>query len=148
MTLEHGFLVTLHLLCAAVFIGVVAFEVLIIEGIRPYLPGPTMSLVEEGIHVRGRKIMPYVIATLFATGIGLLVRVHFDAWWPPFTSTFSTLLTVKVVLATSVLVHFGVAMWKSVCATMTSRIFRITHISVFTHLVAIAVLAKAMFFLD
>lgn len=143
--MEHGILLTLHLLCATLFIGIVAFEVLILESIRAHLPVGMMSLVEEGIHKRARKFMPYVVATLFLSGIGLLTRVYFNGWYPPFSSRFSTLLTIKILLALSVLVHFITAIRASVCGDMTSRRFKITHYSVFIHMVLIVLLAKGMF---
>lgn len=97
--MEYGVLITAHLLCAALFIGIVSFEALILESIRAHLPANMMSLVEEGIHKRARKFMPYVVIVLFASGIGLFARVHFDAWYPPLSSTFSTLLSIKILLA-------------------------------------------------
>lgn len=143
--MEYGLLLTTHLLCATLFIGIVAFEVLILESIRVHLPASMMSLVEEGIHKRARKFMPYVVATLFLTGIGLLTRVYFDGWYPPFSSRFSTLLTIKLLLALSVLVHFITAIRAAVCGNMTSLRFKITHYSVFIHMLFILLLAKAMF---
>ncbi|WP_421705125.1 CopD family copper resistance protein [Alloalcanivorax xenomutans] len=145
--MEYGVLITLHLFCAILFIGIVAFEVIFLENIRRYLPTGMMALVEEGIHRRARKIMPYVVGLLFLTGIGLLVRVYWSGWYPPFSSLFSTLLSVKIVLALSVLVHFITAIRASVCGSMNSRRFKITHYSVFVHMVLIVVLAKAMFYL-
>ncbi|MBS0613742.1 MAG: hypothetical protein JSS24_11275 [Proteobacteria bacterium] len=143
--MEHGILVTLHLICATLFIGVVAFEVLILEGIREHLPAATMALVEAGIQQRARRIMPYVVGLLFLSGIGLLTRVYFSAWYPPFSSRFSTLLTVKILLAISVLVQFIVAVRASVCGQLTSLRSKVTHYSVFIHMLLILLLAKAMF---
>jgi hypothetical protein len=142
---EYWVLLTLHLLCATLFIGIVAFEVLILESVRAHLPAGMMSLVEEGIQKRARRFMPYVVATLFLTGIGLVARVYFNSWYPPFSSPFSTLLTIKILLAFSVLVHFIMAIRASVCGNMTSLRFKITHYSVFIHMILILLLAKAMF---
>jgi len=145
--MEYLMLVTVHLLCAVLFIGIVAFEVLFLERIRAHLPDQMMALVEEGIHTRARKFMPFVVGLLFLSGLGLLTRIHLAGWFPPFNSTFSTLLTIKILLAISVLVHFITAIRASLCNCMTSRRFRITHYSVFAHMVFIVILAKAMFFL-
>ena len=145
--MNYGLLVTLHLLCGAIFIGVVAFEVLILEGIRPHLPAKTMSLVEQGIHLRGRKIMPWVVITLFVSGISM-AYIHFSNIGWPFESSFGTLLAVKILLAASVLVHFILAMKHSICGDMTSKRFKYTHLSVFAHMIIIVLLAKAMHFIQ
>ncbi|UXI03014.1 CopD family copper resistance protein [Photobacterium sp. TY1-4] len=138
---------SLHLLCASIFIGIVAFEVLILEGIRPYLPTKSMSLVEQGIHLRGRKIMPFVIATLFITG-AMMGYQHFSPLPSPFATSFSTLLTIKITLALSVLVHFILAMKYSICGNMTSKRFKYTHLSVFVHMLGIIILAKGMYYIQ
>lgn len=135
----------LHLLCATIFIGIVAFEVLILEGIRPHLPAKYMALVEEGIHTRGRKVMPWVVVTLFVTGIHMGVNYMRAMDWQPFNSSFGILLSIKILLAFSVLVHFILAMKHSICGNMTSKRFKYTHLSVFVHMIFIVILAKGMF---
>lgn len=144
--MEYPVLLVVHLSCAILFIGVVAFEVLFLEPIRRHLPDNMMELVEAGIHTRARRFMPFVVVLLFASGVGLLWRVYLEGWYPPFSSTFSTLLTIKVLLAVSVLVHFVTAIRASLCNCMTSRRFKLTHYSVFTHMVLIVTLAKIMFY--
>lgn len=145
--MHYGILVSLHLLCASIFIGIVAFEVLILEGIRPYLPAKSMSLVEQGIHLRGRIIMPFVIATLFITG-AMMGYQHLSPLSSPFATSFSTLLTIKITLALSVLVHFILAMKHSICGNMTSKRFKYTHLSVFVHMLGIIFLAKGMYYIQ
>jgi hypothetical protein len=56
------------------------------------------------------------------------------------------LLSIKIALALSVLVHFISAMRAAADGCMTSDRFRITHISVFIHMVLIVILAKSMFY--
>ncbi|PKG39239.1 CopD family copper resistance protein [Psychromonas sp. Urea-02u-13] len=145
--MSYSLLVTVHLLCATLFIGIVAFEVLILEGIRPHLPAKTMSLVEQGIHLRGRKIMPWVVVTLFISGI-TMATIHYSNIGWPLNSSFGTLLMVKIILAISVLVHFILAMKHSICGDMTSKRFKYTHLSVFFHMLLIILLAKGMFFIS
>ncbi len=145
--MSQGLLVTLHLFCATIFIGIVAFEVLILEGIRPFLPTQYMSLVEQGIHKRGRKIMPYFVATLFVSGILMAINYFSTIGWP-LNSAMGTLLSLKILLATSVLVHFILAMKHSVCGSMTSKRFKYTHLSVFAHMILIVFLAKGMFYIQ
>lgn len=139
-------LIIVHLLCATIFMGIVAFEVLILEGIRPHLPAKYMSLVEEGIHKRGRKVMPYVVATLFISGITMAVGYFRGMGWEPFSSSFGIFLSIKILLALSVLIHFILAMKHSICGSMTSLRFKVTHLSVFIHMIFIIILAKGMFY--
>jgi hypothetical protein len=145
--MDTELLLMLHLLCAILFIGVVAFEVLILEGIRSFLPVQHMTLVEQGIHIRGRKIMPPIVVLLFITG-ATMAYAHFEAMdWQIFDSSFGILLSLKILLALSVLVHFILAMKHSICGTMTSKIFKYTHLSVFIHMILIVVLAKSLFYI-
>lgn len=145
--MEYGAILTVHLLCATIFIGIVSFEVLILEGIRKYLPAQTMSLVEQGIHMRGRKVMPYVVVSLFFSGI-YLASQRFTGVNSIFESSFTILLSIKILLALSVLTHFIVAMKYAICGNMSSRRFKYTHLSVFIHMLLIIFLAKGMFYLQ
>ena len=140
-----SFVLITHLLCATIFIGIVAFEVLILEGIRPMLSESAMQNVEKGIHTRGKKIMPYVVTLLFITGIYMGFNYMQGMNWQPFESAFGLMLSAKILLALSVLVHFILAMKHSICGTMSSKRFKYTHLSVFTHMVLIVFLAKGMF---
>lgn len=143
----HGVLVTVHLLCAAVFIGIVAFEVLVLEGVRQHLPVSHMALVEEGIHRRGRRVMPWFVGLLFASGISMALHSYRDILMAPWTTPMGTLLVLKITLAASVLTHFILAMKHAICGTMSSKRFKYTHLSVFIHMVLIVFLAKGMFYL-
>ncbi len=146
--MAHGILVTAHLLCAIVFIGIVTFEVLILESIRSHLPGQTMSLVEEGIHRRARRIMPWIVGLLFVTGAAMAGTTYASSLAAPLASSFGTLLAAKIVLALSVLVHFVLALKHAICGSMTTRRFKYTHLSVFLHMILIVLLAKGMFFVQ
>lgn len=141
----YPFAVILHLLCAIGFIGVVFFEVFILEGMRPRLGAATMEAVEAGLVRRARQIMPFVVGLLFASG-GYLGYEQFSASGLSWSNSFSVLLAIKVALALSVLVHFITAMRASLTGCMTSDRFRRTHISIFIHMVLIVILAKSMFY--
>lgn len=143
--MSYPFLVTIHLLCATLFIGVVFFEVLILEGIRKQIGDQLMPQVETGLIARARKIMPWVVATLFITGLSM-ASFHWGALRQPLTSSFGTLLAIKIVLAFSVLGHFITAMLKAKDGCMSSRRFELTHLSVAIHMLFIVILAKAMFY--
>ena len=143
--MTYGVLLVLHLFAAITFVGIVFFEVLILEGIRKPVGREIMRTVELNIAHRARRLMPFVMLVLFGAGIGMAWRYR-DVLAHPFASTFATLLWIKIALALSVLGHFITAMTLSGTGRLKSRHFRIIHLSVFCHVVAIVFLAKAMFY--
>lgn len=142
--MSYSVLLTVHLFGALMFVGAVFFEVLILEGARKHVARRAMAEVEQAIGRRARRLMPWVVLTLYAAGIAMAwnyraVLAH------PLQSGFGTLLLLKIVLALSVLGHFIRAITWSASGRMTLRRFRFIHWSVFAHMVAIVVLAKSMF---
>ena len=57
------------------------------------------------------------------------------------------LLTIKIVPALSVLLHFFTAMWWRRKGPLNGRRSHRLHLSVFSHMLPIVLLAKAMFYL-
>jgi len=144
--MSHSILQTLHLYAAIFFVGTVFFEVTILEGIREPLGRETMRNVELAIGRRARRIMPFVILVLFGAGLGMAWQFRAELAHP-LGSSFATLLWIKIILAFSVLAHFITAMTLSGTGKLKSRHFKLIHLSVFTHVILIVFLAKAMFFL-
>ena len=141
-------LLILHLFAALIFIGTVFFEVLILESVRKRVPAEAMRLIEQGIGRRARQLMPWVLLALFGAGLGMLWLRYLPALAAPLASSFNSLLTLKIMLATSVLGHFFSAMWLFRSKRMTARYLRIIHVSLFAHMVGIVLLAKGMFYLN
>ncbi|MDM8348657.1 hypothetical protein P8H27_07060 [Pseudomonas sp. sp1636] len=146
--MSYPILHTLHLFAALLFIGTVFFEVLILESVRKHVPAEVMRLVEQGIGRRARRLMPWVLLVLFAAGLGMVWLRYWPALSAPLASSFATLLTLKILLACSVLGHFFSAMFLLWSGRMNSRYFRRIHLSVFSHMVGIVLLAKGMFYLS
>jgi hypothetical protein len=144
--MSYFILVTLHLFAAIVFVGTVFFEVLILEGVRRPLGREVMRSVETAIGRRARRLMPFVIVILYAAGIAMAWQYR-DALSHPFDSSFATLLTIKIILAISVLAHFITAVTLGARGKLKSRHFKRIHLSVFCHVVVIVFLAKAMFYI-
>lgn len=138
---------TLHLFAALIFIGTVFFEVLFLESIRKQLPVKVMLLVEQAIGRRARTLMPWVLLVLFGAGVGMVWLRYLPSLAMPTVSSFGTLLMVKILAAVSVLLHFLAAMFLFKSGRMSARYQHFIHTSVFCHLVAIVLLAKAMFYL-
>lgn len=145
--MSHFVLVTLHLFAAIMFVGTVFFEVLILEAIRKPVGREAMRTVEIEIGRRARRLMPFVILVLYGAGIAMAWQYR-DALAHPFESSFATLLSLKILLALSVLVHFITAITLSARGRLRSRHFKLIHLSVFSHVVVIVFLAKAMFYLS
>ncbi len=135
----------IHLFCATAFIGVVFFEVFILEGMRQHITENTMVEIETGLVKRARQIMPYIVGTLFLSG-GYLGYTQFQGMGDLWLDSFSILLSLKIALALSVLGHFVWALTNAQNGCMNSKKFQLTHISVFTHMVFIVILAKGMFY--
>ena len=145
--MNYPLLLVFHLFAALVFIGTVFFEVLMLEGVRAHVSAPAFREVEQAIGKRARRVMPWVMLVLYGAGAGLAWHYR-SALAHPLESSFATLLTLKALLALSVLGHFIRAMTWLIRDRMTSRRYRIIHISVFCHLVAIVLLAKGMLYVS
>ena len=89
--------------------------------------------------------MPFVIVALYAAGIAMAWQYR-DELTHPLDSSFATLLTIKIILAISVLVHFVTAVTLGARGKLRLRQVRFIHASVFTHVILIVLLAKAMFY--
>jgi len=143
--MNYAFSHIIHLFCAFIFIGAVFFEVLILESARKKVPKEAMQAIQGGIMHRARRLMPPVVLTLFLSG-GYMASIHLTDLPSLWSTSFSTLLTAKMLIAGSVLLHFITAMTLSLRGKMTSFRFKFIHLSVFSHMVAIVLLAKGMFY--
>jgi len=144
--MSHFVLVTLHLFAAIMFVGTVFFEVLILEGIRKPVGRDAMRAVEAAIARRARRLMPFVMVILYGAGIAMAWKYR-DELAHPLSSSFATLLSIKIVLALSVLAHFITALTLSARGKLKAPHFKFIHLSVFFHVVLIVFLAKAMFYI-
>lgn len=146
--MSYPILLVLHLLAAIAFVGTVFFEVLILERVRRHVPAEALRAVERALGQRLRRVMPWVILTLFGSGLGMLKLRYLPLLAHPLDSPFATLLSLKLLLAASVLCHFFCAMYLMYSGGMTGRRSRIIHYSVFAHVLGIVLLAKGMFYLS
>ena len=140
----YPWLVVVHLMVAIAFAGTVFFEVVVLEGVRRHLPGRVVALVEGAIGTRARRVMPWVLLALYGSGLSL--AWHHRSALAPVSGSFGTLLAIKILLAASVFAHFLLAMALQRSRRLAGRVSRILHLSVFVHVLAIVLLAKAMFF--
>ena len=144
--MSYGWLLTLHLLAAVAFAGTVFFEVVLLAGARRQVPPQEMRTLEQALGTRAVAVMPWVLLVLYTAGAGLAWQ-HRAVLAAPLASSMGTLLALKIALALSVLAHFFTAMrWRRRGALNDKRSHRL-HLSVFCHVLAIVLLAKAMFYL-
>ncbi|MBD9460874.1 hypothetical protein IB241_24605 [Pseudomonas sp. PDM05] len=137
-----------HLFAALIFIGTVFFEVLILAHLHRHLPARVMVQVEQGVGQRARRLMPWVLLVLFGAGIGMVWLRYRPLLAAPLATSFGTLLSLKLILATSVLLHFLLTMLRMRRGRVSARYLRFIHLSLFGHMVAIVLLAKGMFYLS
>ena len=117
-----------------------------LEGIRGRVQERALIPVEGALGARLRRIMPWVILLLFGSGLFMAHR-YVGTLMSPLDSAIALQLSIKIVLAFSVLGHFITAMTLIRRGTLNARRNRIIHYSVLGHVVFIAVLAKTMFYL-
>lgn len=146
MAAYYGLFVTLHLLCALIFVGAVFFEVLVVEPIERSLPPQIGAPLADEIPRRVRRFMPFVVGTLYLTGAAMF-WVHFSARPDFFQTRFGWMLTAKISLTFLVLGVFVASMRAARRGTMDPCRFRHTHRIVAILMLGIAFLAKGMFFL-
>jgi hypothetical protein len=146
MAAYYALFVTIHLLCALIFVGAVFFEVLVIEPIEKTLPPGVGSQIAEAIPRRVRVFMPVVVSLLYLTGAAMF-WVHFSARPDFFQTKFGLLLTAKIALTFIVLGVFVSAMRAARKGTMDVCRFRYTHRIVGALMLGIVLLAKGMFYL-
>jgi hypothetical protein len=145
MTTWYPWIVLVHLSCAIVFVGAVAFEVLVLEALHTRLDIATMASLEQAVMSRVRRFMPFVVLLLFASGAAL-----FDLRCGGLGcvgSRFGGFLLLKVTLALAVLGVFVNATWASLRGRMSACRFRHTHRVVLALMIGIVFLAKTMFYL-
>lgn len=144
--MSYALLLTLHLLAAIAFAGTVFFEVVLLSGARRHLPAAVARATEQALGHRAVAVMPWVLLVLYGAGLGLAWQ-HRAALAAPLASSFGLLLSLKIALALGVFGHFLTAMWWRRRGLLNGRRSHRLHLSVFGHVLAIVLLAKAMFYL-
>ncbi|MDQ0127022.1 hypothetical protein J2W17_006020 [Pseudomonas lini] len=141
----YPFLLVTHLLAAIAFIGTLFFEVVIWHRAREQLTETAQSTADQAIAVRSRKVLHGVVVLLYGAGIALAWQ-HRGVLSQPLASSFGTLLSLKIVLALSIIGHYLLlAYWLKSGRLTASRASRIRR-SILGHMVMIVILAKAMFY--
>lgn len=139
----YPFLLVTHLLAAIAFIGTLFFEVLIWHQARRQVVGAASA--DRAIAVRSRKVLHGVVLLLYGAGLGMAWQYR-AALSNPLASSFGTLLSLKIVLALSIIGHYLLlAFWLTKGRLSDTRATWIRR-SILGHMVLIVILAKAMFY--
>ena len=72
--------------------------------------------VERALSRRAVKVMPWVVAAVFLSGLTMAYLRYLPNLAAPFASSFNLQLTLKVIIAASILLHFVVAVTKNAAA--------------------------------
>ena len=134
-----------HLFAALVFVGGVFFEILVLSALHRQVSREVRRETDAALSRRARRVMPWVVALLFASGL-ILGGHYWAALQQPLASAFALQLSLKIVLAFSVLLHFVIAVTKMRRGTLTAAWSRYIHAAVFCQMVLIVLLAKTMFY--
>ncbi|EPT3526159.1 CopD family copper resistance protein [Neisseria gonorrhoeae] len=139
----------IHLYCATAFVGGVFFEVLVLSVLHTgRVSREARREVEKAMSYRAVRVMPFAAGLLFASGIVMAANRYLPISGEPFATSFGTMLTLKILLAFSVLAHFAIAVVKMARSTLTVGWSKYIHAVVFTHMLLIVFLAKAMFYIS
>ncbi|WP_338476940.1 hypothetical protein [Pseudomonas khavaziana] len=141
----YPFLLVIHLLAAIAFIGTLFFEVVIWHHARQQLPDAPRSTADQAIALRSRKVLHGVVVLLYGAGISLAWQYRGALSQPP-ASSLGVLLSLKILLALSIIGHYLLlAYWLKNARLSAQRAGWIRR-SILGHMVLIVILAKAMFY--
>ncbi|QBF26488.1 hypothetical protein EXN22_12580 [Pseudomonas tructae] len=141
----YPYVLVIHLLAAIAFIGTLFFEVFIWRVARRQVPPAAQSGVDQALSLRSRKVLHGVVLLLYGAGL-VLAWHHRAALSQPWASSFASLLSLKIVLALSIIGHYLLlAYWLQRGRLSEGRAWWI-RCSILGHMLVIVVLAKAMFY--
>jgi hypothetical protein len=144
--MSYSLLHVVHLLAAIAFIGTLFFEVIILAQVKPQLGQAAVVELELALGKRTRTVLHWVVLLVYGAGIGLAWQ-HRQALADPWASSFATLLSLKIVLAVSVFLSFGLVAALLRSGRMTPALYRKLHWAVLAQMLGIVLLAKGMFYL-
>lgn len=137
---------TLHLLAAATFIGSLFFQIFVLWPASRHLPTESLSELDQSVRRRFMLVIHLVALVLYGAGFGLLTN-YWKHLQTPFSTNFSMLLSLKLILATSIIVHYLALAATRRRAPVGPVGMRWINTSLLLHAALIVVCAKAMFML-
>ena len=136
----------IHLYCAITFVGGVFFEALVLSVMHSKrVSREARREVERALSYRAVRVMPWVVSGVFLSGLTMVHR-YAAVLRHPFSGGFATMLSLKILLAFGILAHFVIAVYKMKTHTLTVGWSKDIPAAVFTQMLLIVFLAKAMFY--
>lgn len=137
---------TLHLLAAIAFIGTLFFQVLILAPVNRRLDPSVRAVLAPALGQQARHVIHVVAIVLYGAGLTLA--------WPyrsllanPLSSTFATLLSLKILLALMIIGHYAGLIVLRRSQRVTERVMQLLNVSLLLHAVLLVICAKSMFVL-
>jgi len=109
--MEHQLIIVVHLICAVLFAGAIALEVLVLEPIRKVIGEALFRKVEFYLFRRIRRVYPLAVIPLYVTGFHMYFGYmeRFGGFTPFISTTFGQFLTLKMLLALGLATIFATA---------------------------------------
>lgn len=143
----YAFAHIVHLFCAILFVGGVLFEALVLSVLHTKrVSQSSRKEVEQAIASRVVRVMPIAVLGVFVSGVVMVAERWYPVLIAPWSHAFAIQLAVKIILASSVLVHFVIAVYKIKSGTLTKSWSKYIHKAVLLHMLCIVLLAKTMFY--
>jgi hypothetical protein len=139
----YSTLLIVHLLAAIAFIGTLFFEVVIWHSAREGLAWSAQFTSDHAIARRSRQVLHGVVVLLYGAGIGLAWHYR-GLLVVPWASHFAALLSLKILLALSIIGHY---LWLAYLLShqrLSPRRATWIRRSILGHMVVIVILAKLM----
>ena len=137
----------IHLFCAITFVGGVLFESLVLSVLHTKkVSREARREAERALSAQAVKVMPWVVGLLFLSGLVMMHR-YLQILHNPFANSFFIQLSIKLLLAFSILCHFLAAVIRMHRHTMTVAFSKYIHRAVLVQMLLIVFLAKAMFYI-
>ncbi|MFV8825237.1 hypothetical protein ACNKW1_11020 [Thauera sp. WH-2] len=107
--MDHQVVVLFHLICAILFVGAVAMEVLILEPVRKIIGEDVFQRVEFYLFRQIRRTYPLAVIPLYITGFYMYFTYveNFGGFSAFIDTRFGMLLTIKMSLALGLLTIFA-----------------------------------------
>lgn len=142
--MSYALINTLHLLGAIAFIGTLFFQVFILAPVSRQLPEQERSRLSVALGQRARRVIHWVALVLYGAGIALGWQYR-GVLAQPFSSHFSAVLSVKIVLALLIVLHYVALIFLRKGNRIGPHGMQLLNISLLMHAVLVVVCAKAMF---
>ena len=142
--MSYSIIKALHLLGAIAFVGTLFFQVFILAPVTANLPGQERERLSVALGQRARRVVHWVALVLY--GAGLALGWHYrGVLAQPFSSHFSAVLTVKIILALLIVAHYVALIFLRRNGGIGVHGMHLLNVSLLAHAVLVVICAKALY---